>query len=931
MTDDGSQNLNVRRLKVVLLVSSLVSLLVLLLSAFEENLQGEWSQYQRAYRAQLLNLTTDSQALLAVERMDLQFRQVFLPGLSRIDRCTTCHVGIDDPAQSSAEQPLRVHGGDILRHHPVEKFGCTVCHDGQGRAIEKDASHGEVEHWASPLLRGEAVYTSCGRCHYENDLYGAEYDLYAHGGPLQPLDEADLNASVPGAADPTARAIGRGKALVLESGCLGCHKFRERGGVLGPDITHVGDKTPHDFDFSHIEGEPTVAQWLFEHFKKPGEVVPDTLMPDLGLSDSQARDLTQYMLSLHRKDMPAAYTPVPRRRRGRPAQGARLFAMFCSACHGRQGQGSAALDPALMMLAEPPQELLTPAINNPDTLAVASDDYLLRIIKTGRHDTNMISWRADEGGLSDEELDRLVGYIRAWEGEGPALESITASRGNTQRGRALYRSRCRSCHGRHGEGGIGVALNSPSFLAVASDDFLARAIVYGRANTAMPSWKQLTAEQVSDLLGYIRTWEKTPPDKKRVLARLASGKPNRRSISIGRKLYRANCATCHGTKGEGGIGPSLNNEAFLPIIGDEYLYNAIVLGRPGTAMPAWKHLSDRDLVDLINFMRSWNQRERLELEPYTAGGDWDRGHLLYRGMCSACHGTNAEGATGPQLNNPVFLSSASDTMLRQWIRFGKPGTEMRAFAKGKQGMAELTESQIEDLVTFLRRLQMEDRTVSARPGIGIVARGAEVYASACSSCHGPNGEGATGSALSNPDFLSAASDGFLQATIVLGRDGTKMRPMGRGMQGNVELSTEDVNNVVAFIRSWEHKQQAQKIPARYVTGADVLEGKTLYEGYCAGCHGKGGNDGWAPALNNGDFLAAATDGFLQATIARGRASTPMRPFGEGADGIAELSSNQINNIVAFLRTWAPAGYKPTEVPGEQEKAGKKEKIARLER
>ncbi len=744
------------------------------------------------------------------------------------------------------------------------------------------------------------------------------------------MDKAELNASVPGAADPTARAIGRGKALVLESGCLGCHKFRERGGVLGPDITHVGDKTPHDFDFSHIEGEPTVAQWLFEHFKKPGEVVPGTLMPDLDLSDSQARDLTQYMLSLHRKDMPAAYTPVPRRRQGGPAQGARLFAMFCSACHGRQGQGSTVLDPALMMLAEPPQELLTPAINNPDTLAVASDDYLLRITKTGRHDTNMISWRADEGGLSDEELDRLVGYMRAWEGDGPALESIAASRGNTQRGRALYRSRCRSCHGRHGEGGIGVALNSPSFLAVASDDFVARTIVHGRANTAMPSWKQLTAEQVSDLLAFIRTWEKTPPDKKPVLARLASGNPHRRSISIGRKLYRANCATCHGTKGEGGIGPSLNNEAFLPIIDDEYLYDAIVLGRPGTAMPAWKHLAADDLVDLINYMRSWNQQKRQELEPYTAGGDWDRGHLLYRGICSACHGTYAEGATGPQLNNPVFLASASDAMVRHWIRFGKPGTEMRAFAKGKQGMAELTESQIEDIVTFLRRLQMEGRTVSARPGIGIISRGAEIYASMCASCHGPNGEGVTGSALSNPDFLRAASDGFLQSTIVLGRDGTKMRPMGRGMQGNVDLYPEDVNNLVAFIRSWERNPPVQKIPARYVTGTDVFEGKTLYEGYCAGCHGKGGNDGWAPALNNGDFLTAATDGFLQATIARGRASTPMRPFGKGANGIAELSSEQINNIVAFLRTWAPAGYKPTEEPGEQEKAGEKEKVARLE-
>jgi mono/diheme cytochrome c family protein len=813
----------------------------------------------------------------------------------------------------------------------VQKFGCTVCHDGQGRAIGQDTAHGEVEHWLLPLLRGEAVYTSCGRCHYENDLYGAEYDLYTRGGSLQPLVEAEITASVPGVADPAERAIGRGKELVLASGCLGCHKFRERGGILGPDITHVGDKTRHDFDFAHIEGEPTVAQWLFAHFKKPGEVVPGTLMPDMGLADDQARDLTQYMLSLHRKGMPAEYTPVPPRRPTQPVSGRRLFAMFCSACHGQHGQGSTTLDPALMMLAEPPQELLTPALSNPDTLAVASDDYFRRIITTGRHGTNMISWQADEGGLTEAEIDRVVGYIRGWENSAPELKSISAARGSARRGRALYRSRCQSCHGRHGEGGIGVTLNAPSFLAVASDDFLARAIVYGRANTAMPSWKQLTAEQVNDLLAHIRTWDVAPPDKQAVLSKLASRKPTRRALRIGRALFRGNCATCHGHQGEGGVGPSLNNDAFLSIVDDEYLYDAMMLGRPGTAMPTWKHLSSDDVVDLINFIRSRNRGRRQALEPYVARGDWDRGQIVFQGMCASCHGLHAEGATGPQLNNAVFLASASDAMLRQWIRFGKPGTEMRAFAKGQQGLAELTESQIEDVVTFLRRLQLEGRTVNARPGMGIISLGAEIYASACAACHGPNGEGGMGTALSNPDFLRAASDGFLQATLLLGRDGTIMRPMGQGAQGNVELLMEDINSVVAFLRSWEYRPPEPTIPAPYVTGADLVEGRTLYAGYCAGCHGKHGNDGWAPTLNNGDFLAAATDGFLQATIARGRAGTPMRPFGAGGGGVAELSSEQISNIVAFLRTWAPSGYKPSDTPGEQVKAGAWQQAARREK
>ena len=100
----------------------------------------------------------------------------------------------------------------------------------------------------------------------------------------------------------------------------------------------------------------------------------------------------------------------------------------------------------------------------------------------------------------------------AWAGPGPDLGRITAKAGDARRGQALFGSRCQSCHGLTGQGGIGPSLRSPSFLAVTSDDFLARAIVHGRANTAMPAWKQLDAGQTLDLLAYIRNWEQRPAD-----------------------------------------------------------------------------------------------------------------------------------------------------------------------------------------------------------------------------------------------------------------------------------------------------------------------------------------------------------------------------------------------------------------------------------
>ena len=822
MLDDGTQNENVVRLKVILLTSSVVSLILLLLSAFQENIAGEWEQYQRDYRTTLVASAPTDQARDAAKRMEIKFQQTYLPDLNRVDRCVTCHIAAEDPEQEGAAVPLRSHSGDIMTHHPIDRFGCTVCHEGQGRAVSTAAAHGEIEHWPTPLLRGEEVYRSCGKCHYDNDLYGAEYDLFVkHKGQLPSLTQAEIDSSVPGDAHAAQqRAIGRGKRLVIDKGCLGCHAYRSRGGTLGPDITYVGDKTKHDFDFSHVHGAQgrTVKSWMVAHFLNPSEVVPGTLMPEMGLSEQEANDLAEYMLSLRRKDMPAQYTPVPSARSGDPIGGDHLFAMFCSSCHGQQGQGTSVLDPDLRMLADPPTQLMTPALHNDDTLAIASDDYFAAMVSGGRHDTNMIAWNADGGGLNQSEMVRVVGHIRSWQNAGADFKEVVQTQGDARVGRALYLERCVSCHGLNGQGGIGVTLSSASFLAIASDEFLARTIIDGRTNTAMPSWKQLSAQEVADLIAHLRSWQVEPPDRQETLARLSSqsSQTPHDQLSIGATIFRANCATCHGLQGEGSTGPSLNNDAFLSVVPDSYLYDAIVHGRAGSAMPQWRHLSSEDVAALIRFMRNWNDG-RIEILPeFKATGDWDRGKVLYAGFCASCHGLEAEGLSGPQLRNQDFLESATDAMLRHWIANGRAGTVMRAFEKGNSGLGEMSAEQIEDIISYLRRFQVDRGFAVPRPGLGIVSHGAEIYAGSCASCHGINGEGGTGSALANPDFLRIASDGYLQATVALGRDGTGMRAMGQGMHGTVELFPEDIDDVVAFVRSWEQQPPFEGLPLRYV-------------------------------------------------------------------------------------------------------------------
>jgi mono/diheme cytochrome c family protein len=85
---------------------------------------------------------------------------------------------------------------------------------------------------------------------------------------------------------------------------------------------------------------------------------------------------------------------------------------------------------------------------------------------------------------------------------------------------------------------------------------------------------------------------------------------------------------------------------------------------------------------------------------------------------------------------------------------------------------------------------------------GTPEHGGELFGRYCIGCHGVDGQGLTAPALRNPAFLDAVTDGFLQATIVRGRPGTAMRAWARGRQGFAELEPQDINDIVAHIRSW---------------------------------------------------------------------------------------------------------------------------------
>jgi mono/diheme cytochrome c family protein len=910
--DFGSSGAS-RIFKILTILGCVGTLAFLVAEMRRENFEGEWREAQARYVGRL------APELAAGYEIGLQ--QAFVPALERVDRCKSCHAGIDDPNMRTEAHPLRTHPGVLLELHPAEDFGCTICHQGQGRAVAKAEAHGDVPHWEEPLLRGELVYTSCSRCHAESGIYGFEAELYAAAAPGQVQHEirtGELAAGIPG-----ADILRRGKSLVATSGCLGCHVYRGMGGNQGPELTHVGDKGLHGYDYSHLPPgvEHTPLEWLRAHFMDPGAVSPGTVMPGIGSSPDDATALAAFMLSLRAADVPPRYRPRPAVPNSEPLQGRELYQLYCVACHGRDLAGSTV------------PEIRTPSLSNEDFLAVADRPYLTAIIERGRSGTKMPGWGPGHGGLSSRQVARIVDYILSFKPERAEATEVVREQGDARFGRSLYRGNCAACHGLEGEGGLGTRLNSPDFLAMASNAFLVETLLGGRPGTGMPSWTDLTALQVADLVAFLRTWGDVGTDVPAVLAYLDAGQADEH---VGARLFRARCADCHGEHGQGGVGPSLDNDAFLARVGDDYLAHAIQGGRPGTAMPAWRDLSANDVGDLIAHLRGFSSAPRALPPARVAQGDAENGARLFAHNCSSCHGHEAVGGVGPQLRNPAFLAHASDGYLYETIAHGRPGTPMTGFLKGgtedgvrragAAGIAEFTPAQIADVVAWLRLQEHAEPTRAPRLAVlGSPTRGRELYegAGGCSSCHGADGQGGVGPALGNREFLASAPEGFLIGTMVLGRHGTEMRTFGSG--GIAELRTEEFMDVAAYVRTLaERKPEGRAGWRRYPSTADqVVLGAELFAQNCASCHGVNGKGGYAPELNNPEFLQAASDGLLIATIARGRKGTPMRPFGPGPASLAVLEPAEIRAILGYLRSWevpdsgaAEAGTRPSPVAAE---------------
>ena len=180
--------------------------------------------------------------------------------------------------------------------------------------------------------------------------------------------------------------------------------------------------------------------------------------------------------------------------------------------------------------------------------------------------------------------------------------SLNAS-GNLPRGRELYQHNCASCHGSRGDGG-GSGLHPPPANLAAHEytlDRLSFVLENGVAGTSMPAWRDVRLNDRSAVAQAVRELHVSQPEPRIPPA----------TLELGARVYRSNCAQCHGENGagDGFAVPELrivpaNLRSVRPSLAESL--RALRNGVDGTQMAPWiGRLNEAELSAVAYYVRTF--------------------------------------------------------------------------------------------------------------------------------------------------------------------------------------------------------------------------------------------------------------------------------------------------------------------------------------
>ena len=592
------------------LALAVVSLVVLVGSGvvvYKET-KATWQDHQKAYFAQ-----AKAQAKSDAERASLEGKApkieqtiVIAFGTTSVERCESCHIASDDPRFSSAKQPLKTHPysaamGDVYkdghweRKHKFPEFGCTSCHDGQGRGLARVDAHGEEETWPNPML-GYTVQADWKKENADH-LHGAEF-MQAN------CAQCHKDRNFAGTA-----LVARGRELFFKEGCFGCHRIQGvSSGTIGPDLTEVGKERKLDY--------------LWGHIVDPRAYTPTSVMPKLKLSNEDKKALVIFLKS---------------RRGNNPSQSS-VDRYELEASTAVPVPDSVAEVATAITAAKTPAERGRQLIDGYACLSCHKlDDHdggispdLTREGLMRDHDWLMSHFQNPRSEITDSNMPSFALPERDFEDMSAYLMTRTSTAPNMTP-EQTFQTLCARCHGEKGKGNGPNAiyldpaprdLTRAEFMATKPQMRLMASVRDGVAGTSMPPWgKTLTDAQIQGVLDYV--WAQYVKEKPRQIKarKLPEANPvamSTDSVHRGETIFLQRCTGCHGRKADGhgpnsiDISPrprNLTNTSFVRSVSDRRLFESIEYGVDGTAMPSWIDygLSQNDVGDIVNFIRSLNK------------------------------------------------------------------------------------------------------------------------------------------------------------------------------------------------------------------------------------------------------------------------------------------------------------------------------------
>jgi len=138
--------------------------------------------------------------------------------------------------------------------------------------------------------------------------------------------------------------------------------------------------------------------------------------------------------------------------------------------------------------------------------------------------------------------------------------------------------------------------------------------------------------------------------------------------SLGRSIFLANCAGCHGTDAKGALGfPNLTDNDWLFGGDPDAIVTTITHGREGMMPPFGAALSPEALQALVDFVPFWS-------DPNLPAEKREAGMKQFMITCAACHGPDGKGNQvigAPNLTDDIWLFGGGREHVRETITQGR--------------------------------------------------------------------------------------------------------------------------------------------------------------------------------------------------------------------------------------------------------------------